>query len=102
MVDCLILFFVFMVCVFIVGQKMQMWWIIKLQLLVDVVCYCWFDVLIYGFIVEEVLIMNWYIVKLKVLIGDWFWVWESVIWFDKGICDQYVWYCVGSNIEEFY
>lgn len=40
--------------------------------------------------------------KIKIWAGDRLWVRESVTRFDKGTCDQHVWYRAGHNTDEFY
>jgi len=40
--------------------------------------------------------------NIRIAVGDRLWVRESVTRFDKGTCDQHVWYRAGHNTSEFY
>lgn len=50
------------------------------------------------FLMREIAPRHW----TRIKVGDRLWVRESVTRFDKGTCDQHVWYRAGHNTREFY
>lgn len=49
------------------------------------------------FLMREIAPRHW----TRIKVGDRLWVRESVTRFDKGTCDQHVWYRAGHNTDEF-